>query len=604
MTEQGHQPGLWPVPGDGVLARQGNLILLCGLDDYNLADTLLDLLVTIASGGDDGRRFTDAIADALDNAMTSVAGDPADSSAVAFGPAGNGLAVTVSGGAWAELRGTHGGKQRLEATGPGMLLRAVLRSPVQLVRAGLAVGSSMQASTDRFSRLDGGTVRAGGLAWYPAFLPEPGRAAKPEPAPGPARAGQASAGPGGGAAAGLMPAGLQPGGPLPARPGPDEPEGGAAGVLAGAAAGALGGAAASAAASALAGPETDRSEAEPEQQLAPPDGGAKPAAEPEPGAGAEPGAQLAPSRPGAGFQPGTEVEPGGAFQPGAEAQPAAPSRRGAAARRREAERAAASEPAVPPGPPGDLAADLQGAGTEPPAEPAAGYAAAAAEPANQQAEAAGGLAALGFSAPPAAPPDPRQSFDAVLLIGAPPGGAVEVEPRTPLPGAAEVLRDPTIVSSGPIIQGVYCKNGHFNDPEARYCGVCGISMNQQTLVPRPGPRPPLGVLVMDDGAVFQLDHDYVVGREPTLDASVAGGGSRPLRIRDDAGIVSRVHAQLHLDGWRVLLTDLGSANGTRLLLPGEHAEISLQPQVPVVLVPGCQVDLGGRGFRYESHRGR
>jgi len=30
----------------------------------------------------------------------------------------------------------------------------------------------------------------------------------------------------------------------------------------------------------------------------------------------------------------------------------------------------------------------------------------------------------------------------------------------------------------------------------------------------------------------------------------------------------------------------------------------LAPQVPVVLAAGSQIDLGGRMFRYESHRGR
>jgi hypothetical protein len=160
------------------------------------------------------------------------------------------------------------------------------------------------------------------------------------------------------------------------------------------------------------------------------------------------------------------------------------------------------------------------------------------------------------------------------------------------------------VSAGPIIQGVYCKNGHFDDPEALFCAICGISMNQQTLVPRPGERPPLGVLLLDDGSVFQLDTDYVVGREPGLDSSVASGKARPLRISDDSGIVSRVHARVHLDGWRVLVTDLGSANGTRVILPGYPADQPLVPQVPLVLATGSQVDLGGRGFRYESHRGR
>jgi len=49
----------------------------------------------------------------------------------------------------------------------------------------------------------------------------------------------------------------------------------------------------------------------------------------------------------------------------------------------------------------------------------------------------------------------------------------------------------------------YCNNGHFDDLEARFCAVCGISMNQQTLRARPGPRPPFGLLALDGGDLFQ-----------------------------------------------------------------------------------------------------
>jgi FHA domain len=212
-----------------------------------------------------------------------------------------------------------------------------------------------------------------------------------------------------------------------------------------------------------------------------------------------------------------------------------------------------------------------------------------------------------------APPEPVSGFDpaqgepfeAVLLLDAGSGSGVDAPAREPLSKVKDMPPGTSsYVSAGPIIQGVYCKNGHFDDPEALFCAICGISMNQQTLVPRPGERPPLGVLLLDDGAVFQLDSDYVIGREPGLDASVAQGKARPLRITDESGIVSRVHARIHLDGWRVLVTDLGSANGTRVLLPAQPADQPLVPQVPIVLATGSQVDLGGRGFRYESHRGR
>jgi FHA domain len=449
----GHVPGLFPVPGDGVLARRADLILLCSLEDSQVADGLLDLLEQSAAAGGDGREFTDAIADALEAAA-------AGPSVLAFGRSGSGLAVTVSGAAWADVT-TADGTARIESGHPSVLLRGAVRSAVSGVRGGLSPADDGVASTDRFSRLDAGTVRAGGLSYYSGGEPYP----MPPSGPGVAE--------------------------LEKRQGPE----------------------------------------------------AEPAAE-------VPGAQM----------PGPDISS-----------------------------AQTSAMEIPQASSGEAA----------PAE------VLAAESQERQATQV-------WSGPQASPPveqpqpeAPAQPFEAVVLLEAGPGGGVDVPAREPL---AKVKDMPpgssSYVSAGPLIQGVYCKNGHFDDPEALFCAICGISMNQQTLVPRPGERPPLGVLLLDDGSVFQLDSDYVLGREPSLDASVAEGKARPLRISDETGIVSRVHAKVHLDGWRVLVTDLGSANGTRVLLPGQQADQPLVPQLPIVLATGSQVDLGGRGFRYESHRGR
>jgi hypothetical protein len=232
--------------------------------------------------------------------------------------------------------------------------------------------------------------------------------------------------------------------------------------------------------------------------------------------------------------------------------------------------------------------------------PAAARAPASADNAPPSADAPAGA----DDAPPSAadaPPSIAEPavFESVLLVA---GSLGRAEERPPLPqqppdGAGQAVPMPTIL-------GVYCKNGHFDDPEARFCAVCGISMNQQTLVPKPGPRPPLGVLAFDDGSVFQLDTDYVIGRDPALSPAVAAGHARPLSVTDDSGIVSRAHAALQLDGWRVLVKDLGSANGTRIRLHEGESDEQLVPHVPAELTPGSHVDLGGCGFRYESHRGR
>jgi hypothetical protein len=212
---------------------------------------------------------------------------------------------------------------------------------------------------------------------------------------------------------------------------------------------------------------------------------------------------------------------------------------------------------------------------------------------------------------------PRPDFISISLVpgqeGAaggpgPLGFAGDVPQRDPLPLGAEPpeAKDLGLVEMPSAqVEGVYCKNGHFNDPEARYCAVCGISMGQLTKIQQKGNRPPLGVLILGDGSVCQLDADYVIGREPTLDSAVAEGRARPLRLMGASGVVSRIHARVELDGWQVFLTDLNSANGTQVLMPGERNPISLQPGVRTPLQAGAQIRLGGEyGLQYDSHRHR
>ncbi len=197
--------------------------------------------------------------------------------------------------------------------------------------------------------------------------------------------------------------------------------------------------------------------------------------------------------------------------------------------------------------------------------------------------------------------DRSAPFEAVLLINAAQSDAETVAPLPPA-GAPAPRAAEEAAGSSPVVLGIYCKNDHFNDPRIPYCGICGISMVQLTHVSRPGPRPPLGVLVLDDGATFRLDTPYVVGREPERDTDVAEGRARALRIADRDGVVSRIHARIDLDGWDVNVVDLGSSNGTHISEQGTDAWTRIPPRTPVPIKPGTRVLFGRRGFRYESHR--
>jgi FHA domain len=207
-------------------------------------------------------------------------------------------------------------------------------------------------------------------------------------------------------------------------------------------------------------------------------------------------------------------------------------------------------------------------------------------------------------------PDPAAPFVAVLLVPGAQGLGADGLGADGL-GAAGPNAEAVGTDSGgeagpgsirPTVLGVLCANGHFCDPNLPYCGSCGVSMDAQTLVMREGPRPPLGVLVLDDGMTFRLDVDYVVGREPQADPEVVAGTIRPLRIGDAEGVVSRRHLRVTLVGWDVQVVDLGSANGTYVDRPGDPQRHQLIPNQPIVVRHGTQVTMGRRWFRYESYR--
>jgi hypothetical protein len=207
------------------------------------------------------------------------------------------------------------------------------------------------------------------------------------------------------------------------------------------------------------------------------------------------------------------------------------------------------------------------------------------------------------AAPPVELPAPARS---VSFLQPPPAEEAE-PPREPLPVVTDEQPPAALAAEEgdprPKVKGILCKNGHLNDPRVLFCAQCGIRTTQQTAVFIEGVRPPLGLLVFDNGATVSLDSDYLLGREPETDDRVRTGGYRPLLVVDQTGGVSRHHAEIRLEGWDVVLTDIGSANGTLFARRGELAWTSLIPGQPVQLTPGMTVRMGGRQFAFESPHG-
>jgi FHA domain len=201
-------------------------------------------------------------------------------------------------------------------------------------------------------------------------------------------------------------------------------------------------------------------------------------------------------------------------------------------------------------------------------------------------------------------PDPAAGFKSVSLLPSPAEPDTHGHPRAPAavlePGPEDTEAPEEYVPEPVLVEGVLCARKHFNDPNVQYCRQCGISMVQLTSRIQQGQRPPLGVLLLDDGTGFTLDMDYVLGREPVLDGDVSAGVARPLRIADPDGTVSRLHLRISLIGWQVEVRDLGSANGTLLQLPG--GERRLAPHDSTVIEPGTRIGIGHRSVQYLSYR--
>ncbi|ADG80118.1 Forkhead-associated protein OS=Tsukamurella paurometabola (strain ATCC 8368 / DSM / CCUG 35730/ CIP 100753 / JCM 10117 / KCTC 9821 / NBRC 16120 / NCIMB 702349 / NCTC 13040) OX=521096 GN=Tpau_3539 PE=4 SV=1 [Tsukamurella paurometabola] len=162
----------------------------------------------------------------------------------------------------------------------------------------------------------------------------------------------------------------------------------------------------------------------------------------------------------------------------------------------------------------------------------------------------------------------------------------------------EVASD--VPAAGPLVEGRRCAFGHLNAPFAAYCGRCGALVDRRAPL-ETGPRPPLGMLVADDGAAYVVEADMVIGRDPSAYVAQRGGRSfdgagrlASVVLQDRTGALSRAHVEIRIDGWQLLAVDVGSANGTWMRPPAAAAPLRLPPGQPVPLTPGTELHLGGR----------
>ena len=141
----------------------------------------------------------------------------------------------------------------------------------------------------------------------------------------------------------------------------------------------------------------------------------------------------------------------------------------------------------------------------------------------------------------------------------------------------------------PLVLAVRCPAGHPSPPHARRCRTCDREIPPQQ--PFPTPRPPLGVLRISTGGVVPLDRGVLLGRAPQVNEELPAN-QRPhlVQVGGADRDISRNHAEVVLEGWHVLVRDLGSTNGTTVTLPGEEP-VRLRPTEDQGIEPGSVITL-------------
>lgn len=162
----------------------------------------------------------------------------------------------------------------------------------------------------------------------------------------------------------------------------------------------------------------------------------------------------------------------------------------------------------------------------------------------------------------------------------------DARPVDPLPAVTRGAAHGACPADGALVDGILCQERHFNHPRALYCAFCGTSLRAGGHSRVRAPRPPLGILIADDGTTCVVDRDIAVVSEPALRFErINGDAPEPcplqIRLRDwqCVAVADRCVAASLPDGRQLLL----EPNSSLPLLPGTE-----------LLVDGCRILFEGR----------
>ncbi|MDP5228328.1 MULTISPECIES: FHA domain-containing protein [Arthrobacter] len=164
-------------------------------------------------------------------------------------------------------------------------------------------------------------------------------------------------------------------------------------------------------------------------------------------------------------------------------------------------------------------------------------------------------------------------------------GALGGQPAQALPVAAPA-------GDGPQVLARLCPRGHANPPTRSDCMNCGEAISWDAVSVA---RPPLGRLRLPSGETVLLDRNVILGRQPSVSRVSSGNMPHLIQLDSPKRDISRSHAEVRLEGWNVVLTDLNSSNGTVLLREGQSPRRLGQAET-ALLLSGDVAELGDQVY--------
>lgn len=167
-----------------------------------------------------------------------------------------------------------------------------------------------------------------------------------------------------------------------------------------------------------------------------------------------------------------------------------------------------------------------------------------------------------------------------------------------VPGGGFILHSTTAAHQAPDrIDSTVAQPIPVQDPTVHAQPPPAVAAGRVPAVETSADLPVPGYLGSEEGAMYPLDRDYVIGRDPTRDGAVRGAAASPIVIDHDQH-VSRVHAYVTIDDATVLVRDAATPAGTFVAAPGDTEWTRIGSGPPTELQPGWSLRVGERILTY------